>query len=393
MTIRRWWAKMLKRTQTWIGATHRIPAFPGAIRAVQSEKHPSTAASQQSDAPSAPDATEDYQSITTDSAAAVVAAVLDVYEQQELAQSVVTFAEAIIERQRAQVRLMVAAHPDEARTLGALPEQVQTIIPGSKAQWRRTAQAQPVLTITLHSNVSLKRGSRLLLPVARRQSGARLPAIHRSAPAVSFVPLRAWRHIGFYGSKAVESASAALIDLLYAESPEALAVTIIDQGQVSSLCTGMPHLVPAPGAAAESLAALGRAVRSFHPSGSAVRPLLIILVAPDATMLSVHTDLVTRLLRRPDAPVYTMLVQTRMPDVAQRQHPLLPAVITGGGSGQSNGAGDVPSPGMVRILAPHVRLERQCHVYDAGHLAALAALLRVGADKPLFPTVWDALTS
>lgn len=150
-------------------------------------------------------------------------------------------------------------------------------------------------------------------------------------------------------------------------------------------------MVPTPGEAADSLIALGRAVRSFQHSSSAMRSLLIVLVAPDTTMLRIHTDLVTRLLRRPDAPVYTMLVQTHLPDASRRPHTLLPAVITGGGSGRSNGAGDSPPPGTVRILAPHVRLERQCHVYDAAHLAALAALLRASSVAPLSPTVWDAL--
>ncbi len=350
-----------------------------------------TAALQQSDAQSAPGATGDHQSLTTDRAIAVVATVLDICERQELAQSVITFAEASVDRQWVQVHLMVAAHPNETRALGALPEQVQTLLPGSKAQWRRATQAQPVLAVTLHGDISTMRGGHLLMPIARHRFGSRLPAIHRSAPAVSLAPLHAWRHIGFYGGKAIESASSALIDLLYTEAPDTLAVTIMDHGQISSFCQGAPHLVPAPGSAADSLIALGRAVRSFQHSGSAVRSLLIVLVEPDTTVLNIHADLVARLLRRPDMPVYTVLVQTRVPDAAQRQYARLPAVVTGGGSGQSPGAGDSLPMGTVRILAPHIRLERQCHVYDAAHLAALAALLRTSSVEPLPATVWDAL--
>ncbi|MFQ3632772.1 hypothetical protein [Roseiflexus sp.] len=350
-----------------------------------------TAALQQSDAQSAPGATGDYQSITTDRAIAVVAAVLDICERQELAQSVITFAEASVERQWMQVRLMVAAHPNETRALGALPEQVQTLLPRSRAQWRRATQAQPVLAITLHGDISTMRGGHLLMPIARHRFDSRLPAIRRSTPAVSLAPLRAWRHLGFYGGKAIESASSALIDLLYTEAPDMLAVTIIDHGQISSFCQGAPHLVPTPGAAADSLIALGHAVRSFQHPGSAVRSLLIVLVEPDTTVLKIHADLVARLLRRPDMPVYTVLVQTRVPDAAQRQHTHLPAVVTGGGSGQSLGTGGSPPAGTVRILAPHIRLERQCHVYDAAHLAVLAALLRTSSVEPLPATVWDTL--
>jgi hypothetical protein len=348
------------------------------------------AASQRSGAQPEPDAAGvDHSIPTTDSAAAAVAAVLDVYARQGLVHSVVTFAEASVERRRAQVRLTVVAHPNEARTLEDLPDRVQTTIPGSKATWQRTTQAQPVLTITIHGPVPALRGGCLLLPAARHQSGSRLPAINRRAPAVSFLPLRTWRHIGFYGSKAIDSACAALIDLLYAEAPDALAVTVIDQGQISSLCRGTPHLVPTPGAAADSLIALGRAVRSFQHSGSAVRSLLIVLVAPDTTMLRAYTDLVARLLRRPDVPVYTMLVQSRTPNVTRHPHPSLPAVITGGGAGQSTDTSDAPPPGMARILTPHMRIERQCHVYNAAQLAALIAALCAGSVQSLRPTVWD----
>lgn len=348
-------------------------------------------ASEQSITQPDPNTIKDHQSRMTDSAAAAVAAILDVYEQQGLARSMVTFAEAGIERQRAQVRLTVAAHPDEFETLATLPEQIETRLTGSKAQWQRTTPAHPTLTITLRGPVPAIHSSHLLLPVARHQWNSRLPAFHRGASAVSFLPLHTWRHVGFYGGKAIESASSALIDLLYAEAPDTLAVTIIDQGQVSALCKETPHLVALPGAAAESLMALGRAVRSFPRAGAAMRALLIVLVEPDALLRRAHSDLVARLLRHPDAPVYSVLAQTHVPDASQRQHTLFPAVITGGGYGRSHGAGDSPPAGVVRILAPHVRLERQCHVYDAAHLAALSALLRVSSIAPLSPTVWDAI--
>ncbi|MCS6841935.1 MAG: hypothetical protein NZ699_01795 [Roseiflexus sp.] len=349
------------------------------------------AALQPSNARPEPDAAEVHQSVTTDNAAAAVAAVLDIYKQRGLAQSEVVFAEASAERQQAQVRLTVIAHPDEARALEDLPAQVEMTLPGSKAQWQRTMRAQSVLTITMHRDIPAKQGSHLLLPVARHQSGSRLPIINRSAPAVSFLPLHTWRHVGFCGGKAIESASAALIDLLYVEAPNALAVTIIDQGQISSFCKGMPHVVPLPGEAADSLIALGRAARSCSFSGATMRPLLIIIVEPSATLLSIYDDLTARLLRRPGAPVYTMLVQSHLPNGARRPHPSFPVVITSGGTAPSTGAGYALPPETVRILTRHIRLERQCYAYDATRLAALTALLRVSTAEPLLPTAWDAL--
>lgn len=433
-TVRRLSAGARKRAQVWTGTLHRMATLPGIYRRVQHWKHmcsqirkwetseetslsgcderpsllrssPSAnmdeglsidqatddhrlATLQQSGAQPESDAADDPM-LTTDGAAAAVATVLDVYERHGLTQSEVMFAETRVERQRAQVRLIIATHPDDARALEDLPDQIQTTIPGSRAQWQRTAQTQPVLMITMRGRVPTMPGGHLLLPVARRLPGVRLPAINRSAPAVSFLPLRTWRHIRFYGGKAVDSASAAIIDLLYAEAPDALAVTILDHGQISSLCQGAPHLVPMPGAAADALNALGRSARSALPSDTTVRPVLIVIVEPDATLLNVYGDLTTRLLRRPDAPVYTMLVQTRAPEVTQRLPPSLPAVITSGGSGRLPGAGDAPSPGKVRILTPHLRLERHCHVYDAARLAALSGVLRAGSVQSLRPTVWD----
>lgn len=433
-TVRRWSKSARKRAQVWTGAIYRMATLPGIYRRVQhwnhvrsqprkratreetslsgcgerssplcsspsantdekvsfdqaTDDHRLTAASQRSWAQPEFNAAEDPM-LTTDSAAAAIATVLDVYERHGLTQSEVVFAEASVARQRTQVRLIIAAHPDDAGALEDLPDQIQTTMPESRAQWQRTAQTQPALMITMRGCVPAMRSGRLLLPVARRLSGAWLPAINRNALAVSFLPLRAWRHIGFYGSKAVDSASAAIIDLLYAEAPDALAVTILDQGQISSLCKGAPHLVPMPGAAA-ALNALGRSARLALPSDATVRPVLIVIVEPDATLLDAYDDLTTRLLRRPDSPVYTMLVQTRMPDVARRPPPSLPAVITGSGSGWLTGAGRAPSPGTVRILAPHMRLERQCHVYDAARLAALSGVLRAGSVQSLRPTVWD----
>ncbi|MGC9040591.1 MAG: hypothetical protein ACP5MJ_13925 [Roseiflexus sp.] len=329
--------------------------------------------------------------LTTDGAAAAVAAVLNMYERQRLTQSKVVFAEANVERQGVRVRLTVAAHPDESRTLAALPEQAPTSMPGARAQWQHTSSAQPVLNVALRGTLPAMCGSPMLLPVARHQPIARLPAINRGTPAVSFLPLRTWRHVGFYGDKAVESASSALVDLLYIEAPETLAVTIIDDGQISSLCAGMPHLVSPPGAAVDALMTLGRATRFFLHSDSAARQLLIVLVEPDTTMLRVYGDLVARLLRHTYAPVYTLLVQTHQPDALWRLP--LPAVMTGDRIGRSGNEADQPPPGRVRIVAAHMRIERQSSIYDATRLAALAAVLRSCTGAPLSPTVWDAVAS
>ncbi|GIW00364.1 hypothetical protein [Roseiflexus sp.] len=329
--------------------------------------------------------------LTTDGAAAAVAAVLDMYERQRLTQSKVVFAEANVERQGVRVRLTVAAHPDESRTLAALPDQAPTSMPGARAQWQHTSSAQPVLNVALRGALPAMCGSPMLLPVARHQPIARLPAIHHGTLAVSFLPLRTWRHVGFYGGKAVESASSALVDLLYIEAPETLAVTIIDDGQISSLCAGTPHLVSPPGAAVDSLVTLGRATRFFLHSDLAARQLLIVLVEPDATMLRIYGDLVARLLRHTYAPVYTLLVQTHQPDALWRLP--LPAVMTGDRIGRSGNEADQPPPGRVRIVAAHMRIERQSSIYDATRLAALAAVLRSCTGAPLPPTVWDAVAS
>jgi hypothetical protein len=252
--------------------------------------------------------------VMTERAAMVIATILDIGERQGMTRSVVTFGEASIDHRRARVHLMIDAHPGETELLAALPERVQTALPGAQAQWRQTTHAQAVLTCVIPGNLPTTQIGRLLLPVGQHEPVSRLPTIHRGASAISFLPLRTWRHIGFYGGKAIDTASSALVNLLYAEAPAALAVTIIDQGQISAYYKGAPHLVPMPGSATESLIALGRAMRHVAESDGAIRPLLIVLVEPDAPTFAAYDDLIARLARYPAAPVYTLLVQRRLPE-------------------------------------------------------------------------------
>lgn len=320
-------------------------------------------------------------------AMAAGATILNIYNQQGFARSVVTCVEASVGYQRVQVRLMIAAHPDESYALAAFPEQMQALLPGSKAQWQHTAYAQPVLAITLRNNAPVTESGQMLLPVARRQSISRFPLIRHGTPVVSFLPLRTWRHISIYGSQAIETASSSLIDLLYAEAPDALALSIIDRGQISSLFQGAPHLVPVPDTAAESLSMLGHAVRHAQPAS--VRPLLLVVVEPSATMLNVYGDLVTRLMRHSGIPVYTILVRTHTPEAIQQQHPLVPAVMTGDETERLvSRSGRIPRR-KTRIIAPHMRLEGECYTYHPTQLAALTTLLRVDTRGSLPPTVWD----
>ncbi|WP_448545706.1 hypothetical protein [Roseiflexus sp.] len=324
--------------------------------------------------------------VMTERAAMVIATILDIGERQGMTRSVVTFGEASIDHRRARVHLMIDAHPGETELLAALPEKVQTALPGAQAQWRQTTYAQTVLTCVIPANLPTTQSGRLFLPIGQHGPASRLPTIHRSTPAISFLPLRTWRHIGFYGGKAIDTASSALVGLLYAEAPAALAVTIIDQGQISAYYEGTPHIVPMPGSAAESLIALARAMRHVAESDGAIRPLLIVLVEPDAPTFAAYDDLIARLARYPAAPVYTLLVQRRLPETNRWRSA---SVITHDGEPQRTTGGRRSSSEMLRIVAPHLRIERRACACDATFLAAMTASLRGSSSTPEMPSVWN----
>ncbi len=324
--------------------------------------------------------------VMTERAAMVIATILDIGERQGMTRSVVTFGEATIEHRRARVQLMIDAHPGETELLAVLPERVETALPGSQAQWQPSTNTQAVLTCVIPGNLPTTPSGRLLLPVGQHEPVLRLPAIHRSVPAISFLPLRTWRHIGFYGGKAIAEASSALVGLLYAEAPSALAVTIIDQGQISAYYNGAPHIVPIPASAAESLIALGRAMRRVAESGSAVRPVLIVLVEPDAPTFAAYDDLIIRLARYPAAPVYTLLVQSRLPETNRWRHA---SVFTHDGARQRVAGERKSSSGTLRIVASHLRIERRSCACDATFLAAMTASLRGSSGAQGMPSVWN----
>jgi len=324
--------------------------------------------------------------VMTERAAMVIATILDIGERQGMTRSVVTFGEASIDHRRARVHLMIDAHPDETELLTALPERVKTALPGAQAQWRQTSHAQALLTCVIPGNLPTTQSGRLLLPVGQHGPVSRLPTIHRGAPAISFLPLRTWRHVGFYGGKAIDTASSALVGLLYAEAPAALAVTIIDQGQISAYYEGAPHIVPMPGSAADSLTALGRAMRHVAESDGAIRPLLIVLVEPDAPTFAAYDDLIARLARYPAAPVYTLLVQRRLPETNRWRSA---SVITHDGDPQRTAGGRRSSSEMLRIVAPHLRIERRACACDATFLTVMTASLRGISGAQGKPSAWN----
>jgi hypothetical protein len=324
--------------------------------------------------------------VMTERAAMVIATILDIGDRQGMTRSVVTFGEASIDHRRARVYLMIDAHPGETELLTALPERVKTALPGAQAQWRQTSHAQALLTCVIPGNLPTTQSGRLLLPVGQHEPVSRLPTIHRGASAISFLPLRTWRHIGFYGGKAIDTASSALVNLLYAEAPAALAVTIIDQGQISAYYKGAPHLVPMPGSATESLIALGRAMRHVAESDGAIRPLLIVLVEPDAPTFAAYDDLIARLARYPAAPVYTLLVQRRLPETNRWRSA---SVITHDGDPQRTAGGRRSSSEMLRIVAPHLRIERRACACDATFLTVMTASLRGISGAQGKPSAWN----
>lgn len=327
-----------------------------------------------------------------DTAATSAALAMHAYETYGKLRSSVLLVEACASVRDAWARLTIDPHPDETTALATLPERLLETWPGSHIAWRSNAHGPPELQIAMRHHVLTPDHAAFLLPVAQRTPTRGVPVIRHSDTSILYLPLRTWRHAGLYGDLAMDTLHAALTGLLYAEAPETLALTIVDQGQISPLYENVPHLVRIPCAAPDALAAIGRTLRLACARRADVRPALIVLVEPDADTLAALTGLLTRLRRQPDAPLHLLLVQSRLAEGARQRHAILPAIITPGGQGRASWLSRQraqPARGVTHIVAPGLRVAGQSYTCDAARLAALLAPLHAAKRESLPPTLWD----
>jgi len=283
----------------------------------------------------------------------------------------------------ATVSVTVDVVPDEEVRLASLPELLAAKHPTWRANWS-PEQAHTVLTIESVDQLALPTGGLpLLAPILQHGRGF---------TTLRSLPLDTWPHLGIYGGDAIGALHGLLTALLYSHAPSALAIAICDAGQVSPLYRDVPHRIDAPSDVRSACDVLGSAVRCGTFAKAVVRPLLLIIVEPDAAALASFTALITRLRQHPDAPLHVLLVQERLLPAGRELYALLPALITDAGQGTPSwlpGQHDAwPRQGTARLNARGMRLEGRAITHTEAEVAELLAPLRQVASQ-LPPVVWD----
>jgi hypothetical protein len=281
------------------------------------------------------------------------------------------------------VTVTIDVVPDEEERLTALPDLVIAQRPAWRVSWSG-GQPHGVLTIENVGHLSLPTsGLPLLAPLLQHGRGQNL---------MRSLPLDTWPHLGIYGGDALGALHQLLTAVLYSQAPSALALAIVDAGQVSPLYRGVAHQVDAPGDVRTICDVLAGAVRRGLCTDAVVRPLLLVVVEPDAAALAALTALLTRLRLHQRAPVHVILVQERLVSAGRELYALLPALITGGGQGRSSwlpGQYDAwPRQGTARLNAHRMRLEGRAVTRTEAEAAELLAPLRQEVSN-LPPVLWD----
>jgi hypothetical protein len=275
-----------------------------------------------------------------------------------------------------QVRVTIDQHPDEAGGIIDVPERIVALRPTWRAAWRR--DALEVIVATDHTPPV---GGPLIVPVL---------AYGRGGKTTRWYPLTFWRHLGFYGSDAVGALHAALGSLLYAQPPAHVALAILDHGEIAPLYRNVAHLVGLPDSPRETIERLAQAVK--HGARGYTRPLVLVVVEPDTTILNRLCGIVARLQARPTTPVHVLIAQERVRSAGRDLYAMMPALIVSGGRGNMAilpGQGDWPKRGEARLVGRGMRAEGRAIPWDEAAIAAAVAELR-GQPTDLPPVLWDA---
>jgi len=333
----------------------------------------------------APDAYADETDAWTaeDGALAVAGVLADIWAAAELRSPVLALDTASTEG-NGQVIVTLDQHPDEEQRLADLPERIVTQRPAWRASWRRMGglRTAPALVVDVVTNSTRPpSGGPLLVPIL---------AHGRSGKTTRFYPLASWQHLGLYGASALAALHAILGSLLYNQPPSNLALAIIDKEEITSLYRDEAHLVPLPGAMRESVEILAQAIK--RGTRGAVRPLVLVIVEPDDTLLNLLTGIAARLRAKPNTPVHLLIVQERLSIAGRELYAMLPGLITSGGRGLAAllpGQGDWPKRGAARLIGRGMRLDGRAISMDESDITAMISHLR-GKPADLPPVLWDA---
>jgi hypothetical protein len=278
------------------------------------------------------------------------------------------------------VLVTIDGHPDEEALLVGLPDALVARRPGWGAAWRQAVLEVFVATDGAQPPI----GGPLIIPVLAHGYGGK---------TTRCLPLATARHLGLYGAGALGALHTALGCLLALQPPSHAALAIIDAGEITPLYRDVAHRVPLPGSPRATIQLLAQAVS--HGVRWPVRPLVLVVVEPDAMLLKLLWGIAARLRARPAAPVHLLIVQEHLRSAGRELYAMLPALITGGGQGTPAllpGQGAWPKHGAARLVGRSMRAEGRALALDEATIAALVADLR-GSAQNLPPVLWDPAPS
>jgi hypothetical protein len=316
---------------------------------------------------------------TAEDRALVVAGVVAELWSEEALRSPVVALDVTSTPASGPVMVTIDQHPDEEDRIIKLPEWIAARRATWRVAWRRHG-----LEVDVATDDAPPVGGPLIIPVLSHGRGGKTTRLF---------PLDAWRHLGLYGSNALGALHAALGSLLYAQPPSNMALAILDHDEMTPLYRNVAHLVPLPDSPRETIERLAQAIT--RGARSDIRPLVLVVVEPDDTMLNLLVGIAARLQARPTTPVHLILVQERLRSAGRELYAMLPALILSGGQGSPAllpGQGDWPKRGEARLVGRGLCLDGRAITLDEAAIAALLAEVR-GQPQNLPPVLWDQPTS
>jgi hypothetical protein len=284
-------------------------------------------------------------------------------------------------RGKGRVLVTIDVLPDEEARFGELPAVLEARQSAWKVRWQSAGRGTAMLAIDVSARGERPAGGPMLVPALAHGKGN---------GTLRFVPLATLHHLGIYGSGATQMLHAILTSLLYTQPPDALAVAMWDTGQITPLYRGVAHLVTPP----EELDRVTRAATPpFDGTEQArdVRPVLLVVIEPEAVQLAALTTMLQRLRSQPDSAVHLILVQEHVRPEGQELYALLPALVSSVGRGDASllsGQHTWPSSGRARLLWQGMRVEGHARAIDEGSAGALLAPLRKQI-LGLPPVLWE----
>jgi hypothetical protein len=310
----------------------------------------------------------------------VAAAIGNVWAEWGIASQVLAL-DTRVGRGKGRVLVTIDVLPDEEARFGELPAVLEARQPAWKVRWQSAGRGTAMLAIDVSARGERPVGGPMLIPALAHGKGN---------GTLRFVPLATVNHLGIYGSGATQTLHAILTSLLYTQPPDALAVAMWDTGQITPLYRGVAHLVPPP----EELDRVTRAATPpFDGTEQArdVRPVLLVVIEPEAVQLAALTAMLQRLRSQPTSTVHLILVQEHLRPEGQELYALLPALVSGVGRGDASllsGQHEWPNSGRARLLCQGMRMEGHARGIDEGAAGALLAPLRRQVlDLP--PVLWE----